>query len=76
VRLIQAQYDNGVLRPAKPLPLRSGERVTVLVVRQPEPARWDLARLAGSPDEDDALAHTGLDDWANALEALGRVEPE
>jgi predicted DNA-binding antitoxin AbrB/MazE fold protein len=72
VRLIQAQYENGVLRPAKPLPLQSGERVTVLVLRQPEPARWDLARLARSADEDEALAHTGLDDWAKALDKENR----
>jgi predicted DNA-binding antitoxin AbrB/MazE fold protein len=75
VRPVEALYENGILRPAKPLNLRSGERVGVIVVRQPDSKRWDLARLASKEDAD--LVSAGLDDWAAALErdAVGRFEP-
>ncbi len=72
MRPVQAHYENGMLRPAKPLPLRPGERVMVLVIQQPDPARWDLDRLAASPGEDEALAQARRDDWAAALEREDR----
>ena len=68
MRPVKARYENGLLRPAKPLPLRSGEDVGVIVVRQPDPARWDLTRLGAAAAEDEALATAGLADWADALE--------
>ena len=68
MRPVEALYENGMLRPAKPLNLRPGERVAVIVVRQPEPARWDLARLASTSSEDLELSTAGLDDWSDALE--------
>jgi predicted DNA-binding antitoxin AbrB/MazE fold protein len=68
VRPVKALYENGLLRPAKPLPLRSGERVALIVVRQPDPARWDLNRLGAAATEDEALATAGLADWADALD--------
>lgn len=64
---VDALYENGVLRPVSALPLRPGERVSLVVVRRPDDARWDLDRLAAHPDEDAALAEAGLDDWAAAL---------
>ena len=45
VRLIDASYEDGSLKLDKPLPLRAAERVAVVVVRKPDPSRWDLARL-------------------------------
>jgi predicted DNA-binding antitoxin AbrB/MazE fold protein len=71
VRPLEALYENGILRPAKPLNLRPGERVGLIVVRQPDRARWDLARLA-SPTDDADLASAGLDDWAAALDREDR----
>jgi predicted DNA-binding antitoxin AbrB/MazE fold protein len=71
VRPLEALYENGILRPAKPLNLRPGERVGLIVVRQPDRARWDLARLASHPDDAD-LASAGLDDWAAALDREDR----
>jgi predicted DNA-binding antitoxin AbrB/MazE fold protein len=71
VRPVEALYENGILRPAKPLNLRPGERVGVIVVRQPDRARWDLTRLA-SQNEDGELAAAGLDDWAAALDREDR----
>ena len=68
MRPVAARYENGALLPAKPLPLRQGERVLVFVVPQGDPSRWDLARLAGSASEDEALAQAGLDDWAAELD--------
>ena len=65
---IDALYENGLLRPVSPLPLRSGERVTVIVVRRSDAARWDVGRLAAHGDDDLALAEAGLDEWAAALE--------
>lgn len=68
MRPIEARYENGTLRPIRPLALRPGERVAVLVLRRPDPTRWDVERLARHADEDEALAGAGLDDWADALE--------
>ena len=69
---IDALYENGVLRPTSPLPLRSGERVALFVVRRSEATRWDSARLTAHADEDLALAEAGLEDWAAALEREDR----
>lgn len=67
--IIEARFEDGVLRPAQQLPLRSGERVGIVVVRRPDPSRWDMARFADtSCDEDMKLAEAGLEDWANELD--------
>ena len=72
-RVVEAQYDDGVLRPAERLGLRPGERVNLIVVRRPDPSRWDLARLARTASEDDlALTEQGLADWATELGAAER----
>jgi predicted DNA-binding antitoxin AbrB/MazE fold protein len=68
MRPVEALYENGILRPAKPLNLRPGERVGVIVVRQPDPQRWDLARLASNSAEDVELARAGLDGWSDDLD--------
>src|SRR5579863_2330947 len=47
VRLVEAHYENGLRRPLERLGLRPGERVRLIVIRRPDPGRWDLAR--GSP---------------------------
>ena len=73
VRLVEAQYENGVLRPLERLGLRPGERVNIIVVWRPDPGRWDLARLAKTGTADDlALAEQGLAEWASELEAKDR----
>ncbi|HEX3482762.1 MAG TPA: antitoxin family protein [Kofleriaceae bacterium] len=64
---VEAEYDNGVLRPMTPLRLQLGERVHLIVKRRPDTSRWNLARLAGANDEDVQLASAGLDDWAQML---------
>jgi predicted DNA-binding antitoxin AbrB/MazE fold protein len=68
MRPVEALYENGLLRPAKPLNLRPGKRVGVIVVRQADPSRWDLARLAATSAEDSELATAGLDGWAANLD--------
>jgi predicted DNA-binding antitoxin AbrB/MazE fold protein len=68
MRPVEALYENGLLRPAKPLNLRPGERVGVIVVRQADPSRWDLARLAATSTEDVELATAGLAGWATNLD--------
>jgi Protein of unknown function DUF104 len=73
MRPVDAFYENGLLRPVSPLPLRSGERVAVIVVRRPDPRRWDVDRLAAHGDDDLALAEAGLDDWAAALDREDRA---
>jgi len=51
------------------LALSPGERVGLIVVRHPDPKRWNLQRLAKSGEnEDRALAEQGLVQWAEALE--------
>jgi predicted DNA-binding antitoxin AbrB/MazE fold protein len=73
VGTIEADFEGGVLRPTKPLALRQGERVRLIVVRRSEPSRWDLGRLAQCADEDLALAEAGLGDWAAALDERDRA---
>ena len=69
MKLVEASYESGILRPSEPLPLRQGERVNLIVVRQPDPSRWNLARLKEcSQDTDTPLAEQGLADWAKALD--------
>jgi predicted DNA-binding antitoxin AbrB/MazE fold protein len=73
VRLVEAQYENGVLRPLERLGLRPGERVNLMVMRRPDPRRWDLARLSSASNEEDlTLSEQGLSDWANSLDASER----
>ena len=48
MRQSEALYEKGLLRPTMPLALRPGERVTLLAVRQADPKRWNLERLAKS----------------------------
>lgn len=69
---VDALYENGLLRPVSPLPLRSGERVTVIVVRRADASRWDVARLVAHGDDDLAQAEAGLDEWAAALDCEDR----
>lgn len=68
MRPMRARYENGALLPAKPLALRQGESVSIVVLREPDAARWDLVRLAQHSDEDAELAKAGLDAWAAALD--------
>ena len=67
MEVIEAEFKDGVLRPIRRLPLRAGERVGILVVRRPDPLRWDLARLSKVIQEDDALAEAGLAEWDTTL---------
>ena len=70
MRVIEARYEEGLLRPETPLALTPGERVALIVVRHPDPRRWNLDRLAKSgAGEDRALAEQGLGEWADALDA-------
>ena len=68
MRPVDARYEDGLLKPERPLPLRAGERVRVILVRKPDPQRWDLERLAARVQEDEALARAGLEQWADALD--------
>jgi predicted DNA-binding antitoxin AbrB/MazE fold protein len=69
MRSVEARYEHGTLTLAQPLPLTPGERVRVIVVRQSDPKRWDLAKLsAADTSEDLALAEAGLVDWDSNLD--------
>jgi predicted DNA-binding antitoxin AbrB/MazE fold protein len=68
MRAVEAKYEDGLLKPTAPLALRPGERVGVIVVRLPDPKRWDLERFSEtSRQEDSVLADAGLGDWVDAL---------
>jgi predicted DNA-binding antitoxin AbrB/MazE fold protein len=70
MRTIEARYEDGLLKPETPLALRPGERVALIVVRRPDPKRWDLERLAKSAAEGDlTLSEQGLAEWADTLDA-------
>lgn len=66
---VEASYENGLLKPERPLPLRQGERVGIIVVRRPDSKRWDLSRLSSSATDDEELARAGLEEWVRALDA-------
>jgi predicted DNA-binding antitoxin AbrB/MazE fold protein len=69
MRVIEARYEEGLLKPETPLALTPGERVALIVVRHPDPRRWDLGRLAKTGvAEDQVLAEQGLAEWADALD--------
>ncbi len=67
MELIEAEFNEGVLRPMRRLRLRPGERVGIVVVRRPDPVRWDLARLSRVSRDEDTLTETGLAEWGTAL---------
>ena len=69
---VDALYENGMLRPVSPLPLRSGERVALIVIRKADASRWDSAKLAAHAGDDLALAEAGLHEWAAALDREDR----
>src|SRR5262249_46808789 len=68
MRLIEARFEEGLLKPETPLALQPGERVALIVVRHPDPRRWNLEALARGGDEDRALAEQGLSDWVDSLD--------
>jgi len=69
MRLIEARYEKGMLKPTEPLALRSGESVHLIVVRRADPSRWDIHRLAMSGNAEDlTLAEQGMEEWAAKLE--------
>jgi len=73
MEIIEAEFENGVLRPMRRLALRPGERVGIVVVRRPDPARWNLARLTKiAAANEEKLAEEGLGDWADALDREDR----
>jgi len=71
--MIEAEFQDGILRPMHELRLRPGERVGIVLVRRPDAARWNLARLSKSASVDEeALAEEGLGEWADALDSEDR----
>jgi predicted DNA-binding antitoxin AbrB/MazE fold protein len=68
---VDADFEDGVLRPLRPLGLHPGERVRLVIYRHQSSdlSRWDLSRLGGAQGEDLELAEAGLSEWAAALEA-------
>ena len=69
MRVVEAQYEKGLLRPSTPLALRPGECVHLIVVRKPEASRWDFARFSNRSGADEtALTEQGLEDWVANLD--------
>jgi predicted DNA-binding antitoxin AbrB/MazE fold protein len=69
MRFIEDRYEEGLFKPKTPLALTPGERVALIVIRHPDPRRWNLERLAKRGEgEDRALAKQGLAEWADELD--------
>ena len=72
-RVVEAEYEKGMLKASTPLALRPGERVHLIVMRQPDAKHWDLSRLAQNPANDEAaLTEQGLGAWAANLDEEDR----
>jgi predicted DNA-binding antitoxin AbrB/MazE fold protein len=72
MRPVDARYEHGTLKLAQPLPLTPGEQVRVIIVRKPDPKRWNLEKLqAAEASEDSSLAEAGLGEWEHALDGEG-----
>lgn len=67
---IEAVYEDGVLRPLRPLGFRPGEHVALTVARRSDPGRWNLDRLAAHPMADLDMARAGMRGWFAALRDL------
>ena len=67
MEVIEAEFVDGVLRPTRRLALRPGERVGIVVVRRPEPSRWDLVRLSRVISDEDVLTEAGLAEWDSRI---------
>jgi predicted DNA-binding antitoxin AbrB/MazE fold protein len=65
---VEACYEAGALRPRRPLALMPGEWVRLIVVRRPDPRRWNLQRLAQVDSESASLTEQGLDAWVESLD--------
>lgn len=51
LKLVEAQFENGVLRrPDEQLHLRSGERVSLMIIQKPDPADGTWPRFPIPPD--------------------------
>ena len=51
---VEATYENGVLRPGRPLPLREREKVELVIQRQ-SPAKGDTASAPADEERQAAL---------------------
>ena len=61
MKLVEARYEAGFLKPKEPLSLRQGERVLLILVRHPDSKRWNLDRLKKCGSEKDLeLTKLGL----------------
>lgn len=60
MEMFEAEFNDGVLCPMRRLRLRPGERVGIVVVRRPDPSRWDLARLSKAIRDEDTLTEADL----------------
>jgi len=67
MEVIEAEFNDGVLRPTRHLSLRPGEKVGIVVMRRPDPSRWDLVRLSKVAPDEKALTEAGLSDWEMML---------
>jgi predicted DNA-binding antitoxin AbrB/MazE fold protein len=67
MEVIEAEFNDGVLRPMRRLSLLPGERVGIVVVRRPDPLRWDLGRLSKVIPDEDTLTEAGLAEWETTL---------
>jgi predicted DNA-binding antitoxin AbrB/MazE fold protein len=73
MRTFEVLYEDGVLKPEQPLPFSPGQKLNITVVFPSDPKRWDLARLAEPPSDDEKyLTEAGLKEWADMLDEEDR----
>lgn len=72
MRVVEARYEEGTLRPTAPLSLRPGETVNLIVIRRPDPRRWVERLTAADAAEELELTEQGLADWVERLDEEDR----
>ena len=76
MKTFEVRYEDGVLKPAKPLPLTPGENIAVILVRPDDPRLKNLERFVATHAEElDYLTEAGLQEWVEMLDKIDKEGP-
>jgi predicted DNA-binding antitoxin AbrB/MazE fold protein len=74
MKTFERRYEDGALKPSKPLPLSPGESVEVVLIGPGGPKLKTLQLFATEHGEElDFLTGVGLEEWSAMLDQEDRV---